>query len=89
MNSMNSKFGFQVGLFVQATYLTTALKLHEYPISYKEPFLSSHTQAYLVRAENSLLVSKAKNEEAQHAVHSIHGHPTKGHGCPVWTLWGF
>lgn len=83
---MNSKFGFQVALFAQATCLTT-VNLYENPIGYKEAFPSSHSLAYLVRVETSL-ISKAKNEEAQH-VRSIHGHPTKGRGCPLWVLWGF
>lgn len=85
---MNSKSGFQVALFTQATCLTTTGNLYENPTGCKEPFPSSHSLASLVRVETSLLIPKAKNEEAQH-VHSIRGHPTKGRGCLLWVLWGF
>lgn len=49
---MNFKFGFQVGLFTQATRLTTTLNLHENPIGYKEPFPSSHALACLTTTLN-------------------------------------
>lgn len=45
-------------------WLTTTFKTHVNPVICKKPLLPYHFLAYVVRAENSILISKVKNAEA-------------------------